>query len=210
RGGHRRAERDGDADRGGRALRPVAAAPAARAGGPRRALLALHPVRRPGPAAPRGDRERARRLPARRDRPAAARGGGGARHAPARPAGVQGRPAPRGRRPSRAGARPRRPDHGRGPAPRAARARTDARGRGGPLRLRARPDPGMTEQSRIVRILDHGYSIIRREGRLEDGLRGLDEDFEWEAADYLDEGVRRGPDSVIRFFREWLDVWDDL
>jgi len=39
----------------------------------------------------------------------------------------------------------------------------------------------MTEQSRIVRILDRGYSIIWREGRLEDGLRGLDEDFEWEA-----------------------------
>ncbi|HEX6653613.1 MAG TPA: nuclear transport factor 2 family protein [Thermoleophilaceae bacterium] len=68
----------------------------------------------------------------------------------------------------------------------------------------------MTEQSRIVRILDRGYSIIWHEGRLEDGLRGLDEDFEWEATDYLDEGVRRGPDSVIRFFREWLDVWDDL
>jgi ketosteroid isomerase-like protein len=68
----------------------------------------------------------------------------------------------------------------------------------------------MTEESRIVRVLDRGYSIIWREGRLEDGLRGLDEDFEWEATDYLDEGVRRGPDSVIRFFREWLDVWDDL
>ena len=68
----------------------------------------------------------------------------------------------------------------------------------------------MTEQSRIVRILDRGYSIIWREGRLEDGLRGLDEDFEWEATGYLDEGVQRGPDSVIRFFREWLDVWDDL
>jgi ketosteroid isomerase-like protein len=68
----------------------------------------------------------------------------------------------------------------------------------------------MTEQSRIVRILDRGYSIIWRDGRLEDSLRGLDEDFEWEATGYLDEGVQRGPDSVIRFFKEWLDVWDDL
>jgi ketosteroid isomerase-like protein len=68
----------------------------------------------------------------------------------------------------------------------------------------------MSEPSRIVRILDRGYSIIWREGQLEDGLRGLDEDFEWEAPGYLDEGVRRGPDSVIRFFREWLEVWDDL
>lgn len=68
----------------------------------------------------------------------------------------------------------------------------------------------MSEQSRIVRILDRGYSIIWRDGRLEDSLRGLDEDFEWEATGYLDEGVQRGPDSVIRFFKEWLDVWDDL
>ena len=56
RGRHRRAERDRDADRGGRALRPLAAAPAARAGRPRRARVALHPVRRPGAAAARGDR----------------------------------------------------------------------------------------------------------------------------------------------------------
>jgi len=68
----------------------------------------------------------------------------------------------------------------------------------------------MTEPSRILRVLDRGYSIIWREGRLEDGLRGLDDDFEWEATDYLDEGPRRGPDSVIQFFRDWLDVWDAL
>jgi ketosteroid isomerase-like protein len=68
----------------------------------------------------------------------------------------------------------------------------------------------MTEQARIVRILDRGYSLIWREGELERALRGLDDDFEWEATDYLDEGSRRGPDSVIRFFRDWIDVWDDL
>ena len=54
RGGHRRAERHRDADRGGRALRPLAAPPAARPGRPRRARLALHPVRRPDAA--RGSR----------------------------------------------------------------------------------------------------------------------------------------------------------
>ena len=51
--GHRRPERHGDADRGRRALRPVAAPPAARTRRPRRARLALHPVRRPAAAAPR-------------------------------------------------------------------------------------------------------------------------------------------------------------
>ena len=56
----------------------------------------------------------------------------------------------------------------------------------------------MTEPSRIVRVLDRGYTLIWREGELERALRGLDDDFEWEATDYLDEGVRRGPDSDER------------
>jgi ketosteroid isomerase-like protein len=68
----------------------------------------------------------------------------------------------------------------------------------------------VSEESRICRILDRGYTLIWHEGELEQALRGLDEDFEWEATDYLDEGARRGPDSVIRFFRDWIDVWDDL
>ena len=115
--GHRRAERDRDADRGGRALRPLAAPPAARPRGARRARLALHPVRRPDAAAPRGDRQRARRLPARRGGPRAARRGRRARHAPARAAGVPGGAAARGR--GAAGARPR-------PRRRDARRRTPA------------------------------------------------------------------------------------
>jgi ketosteroid isomerase-like protein len=68
----------------------------------------------------------------------------------------------------------------------------------------------MTEESRICRILDRSYSMIWREGRLDETLRGLDEDFEWVATDYPDEETRRGPDSVIRFFRDWIDVWEDL
>jgi len=68
----------------------------------------------------------------------------------------------------------------------------------------------MTEESRICRILDRSYSMIWREGRLDETLRGLDEDFEWVATDYLDGAPRRGPDSVIQFFRDWIDVWDDL
>ena len=72
-------------------------------------------------------------------------------------------------RAARAGARPRRPDHGRGPAPRAAGARAAARGGRGTLRLRARPDSGMSE---IVRVLDRGYTLIWREDRLEDALSG--------------------------------------
>ena len=49
RGRHRRAQRDGDAHRASGALRPVAAAPAARARRPRRRGVVLHPARRREP-----------------------------------------------------------------------------------------------------------------------------------------------------------------
>jgi ketosteroid isomerase-like protein len=68
----------------------------------------------------------------------------------------------------------------------------------------------VSEESRIVRILDRGYTLIWREGELERALRGLDDDFEWEATGYLEESVRRGPDSVIKFFREWIEAWEEL
>ena len=104
--GHRRAQRHGDADRGGRPLRPVPAAPAARARGAGRARVDLHPLRGPEAAAARGDRLRARRLQAGRGRPRAARGGGGAGHAPVGAAGVPRRAATRRSGAARAGAGP--------------------------------------------------------------------------------------------------------
>ena len=64
--------------------------------------------------------------------------------------------------------------------------------------------------SRIVGILDRGYSLIWREGRLEHALGGLDDDFEWVATDFLDGAVHRGPASTIEFFRSWMAEWEDL
>jgi ketosteroid isomerase-like protein len=64
--------------------------------------------------------------------------------------------------------------------------------------------------SDLTRILDRGYTLIWREGRLEDALRGLDDDFEWVVPDYADGAVRHGADSVIEFFREWIDPWETL
>ena len=68
----------------------------------------------------------------------------------------------------------------------------------------------MSEQSRIVRQLDRGYTKIWHEGQMEEALRGLDDDFEWEATDYFEDSVRRGPQAVIDFFRDWMDAWDEL
>ena len=64
--------------------------------------------------------------------------------------------------------------------------------------------------SDITRLLDRGYTMIWREGRVEDALRGLEDDFEWVVPDHPEGAVRHGADSVIEFFREWAEPWDDL
>jgi ketosteroid isomerase-like protein len=64
--------------------------------------------------------------------------------------------------------------------------------------------------SEILQILDRGYTLIWREDRLEEALQVLEEDFEWVVPDHPEGAVRHGPASVIGFFREWLEPWDDL
>ena len=64
--------------------------------------------------------------------------------------------------------------------------------------------------SDITRILDRGYTLIWREGRMEDALRGLDDDFEWVVPNHPEGAVRHGADSVIEFFREWTEPWEDF
>jgi ketosteroid isomerase-like protein len=64
--------------------------------------------------------------------------------------------------------------------------------------------------SHITRLLDRGYTMIWREGRMEDALRGLGDDFEWIVPDHPEGAVRHGADSVIEFFREWVEPWEDL
>jgi ketosteroid isomerase-like protein len=62
----------------------------------------------------------------------------------------------------------------------------------------------------LVGLLDRGYAMIWRDGRVEDALRGLGEDFEWVVPDHPEGAVRHGPESVTEFFREWIEPWDDL
>ena len=64
--------------------------------------------------------------------------------------------------------------------------------------------------SDITRILDRGYTMIWREGRVEDALRGLPDEFEWVVPDHPEGAVRQGADSVIEFFHEWAEPWEDL
>jgi ketosteroid isomerase-like protein len=62
----------------------------------------------------------------------------------------------------------------------------------------------------LVGLLDRGYTMIWREGRLEEALSGLPDDFEWVVPNHPEGAVRRGPDSVIEFFREWVEPWDEF
>ena len=64
--------------------------------------------------------------------------------------------------------------------------------------------------SEILRMLDVGYTLIWRAGRLERALEGLPDDFEWVVPDHPEGAVRRGPEGVIEFFREWAEPFDDL
>ena len=64
--------------------------------------------------------------------------------------------------------------------------------------------------SGITRLLDRGYTMMWREGRVEDALRGLEDDFEWVVPDHPEGAVRHGPESVIEFFHEWVEPWEDL
>jgi hypothetical protein len=64
--------------------------------------------------------------------------------------------------------------------------------------------------SDLIRFVDAGYTMIWREGRLEETLRGLDDDFEWVVPDLPEEPVRRGPDEVIEFFRDWMERFEGL
>jgi ketosteroid isomerase-like protein len=59
-------------------------------------------------------------------------------------------------------------------------------------------------------LLDRGYTMMWREGRVGDALRGLGDDFEWVVPDHPEGAVRHGPDSVIEFFHEWIEPWEDL
>ena len=52
--------------------------------------------------------------------------------------------------------------------------------------------------------------MMWREGRVEDALRGLGDDFEWVVPDHPEGAVRHGPDSVVEFFHEWVEPWEDL
>jgi len=59
-------------------------------------------------------------------------------------------------------------------------------------------------------LLDGGYTTMWGEGRVNDALRGLGDDFERVVSDHPEGAVRHGPGSVIEFSNEWIEPWEDL
>jgi ketosteroid isomerase-like protein len=64
--------------------------------------------------------------------------------------------------------------------------------------------------SELLRILDEGYTLLWREGRPEEALSPLKEDFEWVVPDMPEERVRHGADGVLEFVREWTEPFEDM
>jgi ketosteroid isomerase-like protein len=61
-----------------------------------------------------------------------------------------------------------------------------------------------------ISVLDRGYQMMWREGRADDAVRGLGEDFEWVVPGHPEGDLRLGPESVFEFFREWTEPWEGL
>ena len=64
--------------------------------------------------------------------------------------------------------------------------------------------------SEMLQVLQRGYEMIWREGRLEDALIGLEPEFEWVVPNHPEGDVRYGAEATIAFFRDWIEPWDEL
>jgi ketosteroid isomerase-like protein len=64
--------------------------------------------------------------------------------------------------------------------------------------------------SGMLRLLDRGYTMMWREGRVHEALIGLGDDFEWVVPRHPEGAVRHGAEGVIEFFREWIEPWEDF
>jgi ketosteroid isomerase-like protein len=62
----------------------------------------------------------------------------------------------------------------------------------------------------LVQILERGYAVMWREGRVEDAVSGLGDDFEWIVPNHPEGEVRRGREGVSEFVRDWVDPWSDM
>ena len=62
----------------------------------------------------------------------------------------------------------------------------------------------------LVQILERGYAVMWHEGRVEEAVRGLGDDFEWIVPNHPEGEVRRGREGVAEFVRDWVEPWSDM
>jgi ketosteroid isomerase-like protein len=61
----------------------------------------------------------------------------------------------------------------------------------------------------VIERLDLMYALVWRHRDLDAAFAGLPHDFEWVVPGHPDGAVRRGPQAVREFFRDWIDQWDE-
>jgi ketosteroid isomerase-like protein len=64
--------------------------------------------------------------------------------------------------------------------------------------------------SEMLRVIQRGYELLWREGRIEESVGTLPPDFEWVVPGMPEGDVRRGPEGVTEFVREWIEPFEDL
>ena len=64
--------------------------------------------------------------------------------------------------------------------------------------------------SEILGLLEEGYRLLWREGRPEEALGNLEEDFEWVVPESPDNPVQHGASGVLEFVREWTEPFEDM
>jgi ketosteroid isomerase-like protein len=62
----------------------------------------------------------------------------------------------------------------------------------------------------LVQILERGYAVMWHEGRVEDAVSALGDDFEWIVPNHPEGEVRRGREGVSEFVRDWVEPWSDM
>jgi ketosteroid isomerase-like protein len=62
---------------------------------------------------------------------------------------------------------------------------------------------------RTLERLDRMYSLVWREHDLDAAFDGVPDDFEWVVPGHPDGSVHRGPEAVAKFFRDWIEQWDE-
>jgi ketosteroid isomerase-like protein len=63
--------------------------------------------------------------------------------------------------------------------------------------------------SDLRELLDRMYRAVWEDGDLDAAFADLPDDFEWVVPGHPDGDVHRGRAAVTRFFRDWIDQWDD-